>query len=560
MKRALWTWISIVILVGSAAGAGFYWIQHVGGTPITSLPAENPAHRPAGAPPEQGPLGSYSSKLKASLANPSTTQVAAARKIIDQLDDADGRVREAASLKLNSLDGSCLEVVEAAAKDPAISPEQQVRLQKALFYLRPRAKNQKIQLQTSRWIDEAMHKAYATHERQNAPWNEDAHHAIDLMIQLGVQPLRGPAAVRTQAIDLLTDVLTAGCDDPFIRCLYGMCRGPSDHGNEFRPGRSLGEDTHAVMADTNNYPPYIKLFVNIGYLFTLDQNYLRQPGDMLPFRDLARQADLPPGMLVFMAKRYGEALLHVADIQGTDMFCQDFQKYASPQEYRVVRGTIKNNLGNARRGHVGNAADEDFAEALQLAEEALKADPSNLQAARLMMTVKGNLNAGSEEIETWFQRAAECDPDAIDLYIRKLNLFWEQHEGPNASEAAEQMIDFGRQCLATQNWRGGIPTILVEAHRRLADDSLDRRKYLAQPEVWRDISAVYEGALLNFPDDTRRRSEYAKLAAQCGKWDIAQRQFERLGEHADLNVFVSRPSYEYLRRKAKRLAVASQSH
>jgi hypothetical protein len=71
--------------------------------------------------------------------------------------------------------------------------------------------------------------------------------------------------------------------------------------------------------------------------------------------------------------------------------------------------------------------------------------------------------------------------------------------------------------------------------------------------VWQEVSEVYEGGLLNFPEDVKRRSEYAKLAAQCGRWDVAREQFRRLGDGPDLSVFISKASYEYLRRKAERL-------
>jgi hypothetical protein len=551
MNRMMLRWVLIVIAIGSAVGGGLYWVKHVAGPSITSLPADNFSERAAGAPLAREGLGNYVPKRTGLSQEASAAELAAAKKVIEQLDDTDSAIRSAASLRLNSLDGSCLDLVEASFKDPTVSPEQKVRLEKALRFLRPRTRNQKMQRQMDDWLDVTMHQAYATHERRDAPWNAKAHHAIDLMIQLGVRPMKGSIEMRSEALTALADVILAACDDPFIRCLYGMCQGPEEKENS-RSSVALIEDTRRVLSE--DYPPYVKLFVSIGYLFAVDRDMMQSSATAIYFRELVKQKDLPPGVLVLIAKRYCDALLHLSEVQYIEAFCRDFEKYAPANEFRVVAATAKNNLGDAR-ANSGKSGLEDFAEASRLAEMVWSSDPSDVYAARLMMTIRRNQAAGDAEIDTWFQRAVDANPDAYDIYLRRLNMLWEDHVGPDSGKGADQMLAFGHECLAMQNWRGGAPLVLVEAHRRLADDSDDRRKYLARPEVWRDIADAYEGGLLNFPNDFKRRSEYAKQAAQCGKWDVVERQFALLGDKADMGVFVSKASYRYLRKKAERLTV-----
>ena len=115
------------------------------------------------------------------------------------------------------------------------------------------------------------------------------------------------------------------------------------------------------------------------------------------------------------------------------------------------------------------------------------------------------------------------------------------------------MIEFGRECLRTENWRAGVPMLLLHAHRLASEASGDAKEYYARAEVWADLSEVYEGQLVNFPDDAVRRSELANAAAQSGKWDVVRAQFDRLGDRAVPRVFGGKASMDYLKRKAARL-------
>ena len=118
-------------------------------------------------------------------------------------------------------------------------------------------------------------------------------------------------------------------------------------------------------------------------------------------------------------------------------------------------------------------------------------------------------------------------------------------------------MQFGRECLRSENWRGGTPLIAVMVHEHAADHSADRQAYLSRPDVWEDIHFAYDGYLINFPLGPDQRCEYAKLAGVCGHWDEADRQFQQIGDHPVMDIFGSESSYKYLRTKARRLASAA---
>jgi hypothetical protein len=156
---------------------------------------------------------------------PSAVDIARVKQIIEQLDDDDAAVRQRASLQLNSLDGKCFPMVEAASQRPDISPESKERLEKALFYLRPRSRTQPAQESRAAWLKSSLHEAYENSGDKNPAYDDIAHRGIDLMIPLGADPLHGSRSIRDQAMRALGDAINAGCDDPFIKSLYGMCVG-----------------------------------------------------------------------------------------------------------------------------------------------------------------------------------------------------------------------------------------------------------------------------------------------------------------------------------------------
>jgi hypothetical protein len=147
-------------------------------------------------------------------------------------------------------------------------------------------------------------------------------------------------------------------------------------------------------------------------------------------------------------------------------------------------------------------------------EQAWKLDPTDDRAATLMLSTKhsqGDGGGGREAVELWFKRAIEANPSNLDVCRRKLDYL-----RPDAYGSKEEMIAFGRECLKTSNWSAGIPFILVDAHQSLMMWSEKRAAYYADAETWNDVQAVYEGCLLNFPNDVAEQQ--IAILGNKAKW------------------------------------------
>jgi hypothetical protein len=503
-------------------------------------------------------LPALAQSARPSSTAPSTSEIAIAKKIIEQLDDPDYSVRWAASLRLNSLDGRCFAVMEAASRQPDVSPESQQRLANALFYLRPRSRLQPAQEARAAWARKGLQDAYENSGHKDPKYDDAVRRGIDLMFRLGVDPLHGSRALRDGAMRALGDAIHAGCEDPFVKALYGMCVGRIAGGaSSFGMGGGL--EGAQLQVQRGDYPLLAKIFVSLGYLFAAEHPAPqdgRHVGDML--EQLAKQPGLPEGEISALVTTYYNALSQSGDPwRNFEGFLARYEKFAGPVDFRAHKASYLNNLANRFRtspAWQGQNFDElarsAEAEAAQLSEEAWKLDPTDGRAARLMVILKLKEGGDRDDMEIWFRRAVVANPDDLDVYRRKMIYLSPARHGTH-----ENMLAFGRECLETQNWRAGIPMILVQVHQQIADDSADSSEYLHRAEVWADLRDVYEGGLVCFPEDTRRRSEYAKLATQCGRWDVASKQFAILGDKPDVDVFISQESYDYLRRKAKRLSI-----
>jgi hypothetical protein len=104
------------------------------------------------------------------------------------------------------------------------------------------------------------------------------------------------------------------------------------------------------------------------------------------------------------------------------------------------------------------------------------------------------------------------------------------------------LLAFGRRCRDTKNWWAGITLLCADAHNRysnmLGDEKAD---YLASPEVWSDITSVYDEYLKHHPEDHTARSKYASLAYDSRHYIKAHAQFQKLGD--DLTSWTEFPFY-----------------
>jgi hypothetical protein len=120
------------------------------------------------------------------------------------------------------------------------------------------------------------------------------------------------------------------------------------------------------------------------------------------------------------------------------------------------------------------------------------------------------------------------------------------------------MLDFGRECVASEAWGGEVPLILTKAHDELAKtlNPDDRIEYWKDPEVWSDIKSAFEKFFELNPDASGWHHNYARYAYWAEQWDDLNRQLPLLGE-INYEFFGGKDEFDKMVRLAK--AHASKS-
>jgi hypothetical protein len=174
-----------------------------------------------------------------------------------------------------------------------------------------------------------------------------------------------------------------------------------------------------------------------------------------------------------------------------------------------------------------------FGERLQHAEKILTAlyakYPQDAMIPSAMMTVVLGEQQPRDQMELWFQRGLQADPDSFRLYMQKRWYLLPRWYGSD-----DEVWAFGEECAASTNWAAKIPLILVEA----ISDAGDRDPSVyGRPEIWAPLEKVYRAYLERYPDSATYRSRFARNAVQGEHWEVAKEQFKILGDDWDHTVF-----------------------
>lgn len=482
--------------------------------------------------------------------------------VIDRLGSDDPKVRRSAGLRLNSLGGDALAAVERAAAENAGNPEVAGRLRQALPILRARAARDRRTAPLAAFQRAEFAAAYRDGAGTDPRWDADALAAL-----AKAHELRGnDAAARGPVLAAFGQVVQRGCRSPLVLTAYRFVLGPDfDLAAGNLDGRDFGEAWRdAVLAKGH---PAVRVYL-CARTARAGQPFLAGCERALAtaWADLVADPAAPPGY----ADEVALDLLDASrDPRGAGVFAfnsydEAYRKTADPTRFghRLLQGNREYDRawalrGSGGRGNLTPEQAKSFADHLALAatelEAAWKLDPGDARAPCLMVAVQTGLGNDPAAMEAWFRRAVAADPDLLATYRNKL-LF----VGPIWYGSPEAAVEFGRECARTENWRAGVPFILVDAHEQLARDLEDRKAYFAKPEVWQDVRAAYEGHLVNFPADAVRRSEFARYSTLAEQWREANEQFEVLGDKADPTPFGGKQTLDYLRRKAAKLAEAGK--
>ena len=469
-------------------------------------------------------------------------------------DPADCRI---AAVRLKNLAGEEYEAVRKASERADLSPEAKAAIQDALPPLKARARSAARLARDHRDNLRTALEAYEKFGKKDAKWDAAAREGIRLFVLPGRDTEKAAATLK-QAVD-------AGCDDPFIRYLYARARI-----NLVSPGDREGVlDDHRIAAvdlAKTNYPAGRKLSAAGYYVSTSG----RPDAEMaaicmraLP-ETVADRERLPSHVheqvvLAFealaKAKNRTQAFEDVFAIYGKGRPKDDPWPHYFKGDFYIdaaweARG---NGLAHTVTPEGWALFNERLAIAGSALEKAWELGPEEPEAPARMITVILGTTGDREEMEKWFARAMAANPNSYGTCQAKLNFLLPRWHGSEA-----EMIEFGRECIATQNWWGELPLIIVDVYREIVNcGTHDPKELYTSPEVWRDIHSAYASFLEVYPDSDwapRYRNRLAKLACRSEQWAEAAQQFEAIGQNFDDRVFRSKAVFDYWRQKANRKA------
>jgi hypothetical protein len=383
------------------------------------------------------------------------------------------------------------------------------------------------------WHTQTMVKAYDSVGRHDPKWDESAHNALSRFAQVR----SGKERVETggPAIGLATqEAVAAGCDDPLIRYVY--LRYAPDYDTNLLSFWQNEFGKAARDLEASSYSPFLKFYANDRAALVLwENNDQKRWDEVVQFRRAAMNN------LAVALQDKSVPVEDVSDAVGLLIETISANEKEMKDAYNQIQGPLFQNWGNsaaayfikgrfnyefawrARGGGYANGVSEEswktFHEDLAVAETAYRKawnlNPHDVRIPAQMIEMAVSQEKDRDEMELWFQRAMKLDTNNFSACLKKL-----RYLNPKWYGSRDDMVAFGKECVASSKWGGDVPLTLVEAHwqyQQLLEEQ-DRRDYWRLPDVWPDIQAGYEKYFkLNPNATTKNRYPYAWYAFQCGK-------------------------------------------
>ena len=498
---------------------------------------------------------------------------------VDQLSAADPDTRVAAASHLEDLPPTDLPLMEAAFARHDLSPDANVALSQMMPRVRQRAKLAAIRAhrheQMSPYYQSQALAGYDHGGHTNPQW-DDAARAF-LRADGDLYRLEGPPldAARPGVAGQMRAVLATGCNDPTVLAAAGMLS--TDTGATAPAVALLFARAARELPTAPGISPLYRLIID-GRRLSYAASIRPAARQVLAAVIAAAEADLPtqfqrllatPGLPPYVAVEMADAAFDRTSTLKLPLKpildgVLDPLLAAYPNEAAAValRGQAMVHYAWEARGAgyadtvtpQGEADFEDrLGQAKTLLSQAYHMDPDVNEAADDMLTVARGLQFDRPTMEMWYRRAIAANPDDTDATDRRLTFL-----EPKWGGDPDAMLQFGRDVVADGNFYSSLPTILVEAHQRLADHyAPDADAYWLRPGVWDDVRSVYEGYLKRrgrFTD--YYRNALARAAVRCHQWHSADEQFKQLGDKADPAWYPghTRAALDAARQTAARLA------
>ncbi len=401
------------------------------------------------------------------------------------------------------------------------------------------------------WNRRTLQGAYDKVGKKDPKWDEKAREAFDLAARAfskQVDPVVNPADFHGPA----KAAVDAGCDDPLLIYLFDRSALGKEYPGQEESTRRMKAAAKALAA--SRYPVFRRanaLQLAGWYLLSVEA-----PNDAVKAEAHA-DFDATLALLIesartderseFWEDRWFDIVNELVrgyrtlGMNGPSAYKRVDDELAKALEMEVLRlqycADFWYHFGwEARTNAFGpkvpvggfETLEQCLATAKTASEAAWKLRPEGARTPGNLMEIDKAIGGDRATMDLWFDRAMKADGDMRDACWSKLDWL-----DPKWHGTTEEMVAFGRQCRDTKNWRAAITLLCADAHNRYAGQ-LDRdgmEKYLASPEVWSDITSVYEEYLKHYPDDYVARSKYASLGFASRHYSEANAQFQVLSDN-----------------------------
>ncbi len=397
-----------------------------------------------------------------------------------------------------------------------------------------------------KWEDASLSGAYNSIGTRDPKWDKDARDALDAYSQTWT----APDDERDTLSDLIgngaDNAIGDGCQDAMIRYLY-VRYSPAVRSKPLADRQNLYLNA-ADQLEAAPYPAIRKFYANVDTADILwwDRNHhlwqqvvQHRHAAISDLVQAVQDKSLPEADADAAVQQLFD-LLQYNEKETTNAYNQ-VEAAASHSGAQTVADYIKAkfyiNYAWRARGHgSANQVTQEgwrlFGERLKVARKALEnawsRDPQDPQIPTLMISVVQGEQSGRPEMEKWFARAMEADPNNYAACRAKLHFLLPEWYG-----SREDMLAFGRECVASTNWGGEVPLILVDAHgdfdRTLSGE--DRHAYWLSPDVWPDIQSAYEKYVQLNPHETRFRYPYSWYAFACDQTNAFVQQINLIRQN-----------------------------
>jgi hypothetical protein len=417
-----------------------------------------------------------------------------------------------------------------------------------------------------KWNLTNLENNYDSFGAKNPKWDKDAEKALKEFARTRTASEDESEVLFDLVGESAQSAVNVGCRDPMVRYLYA-CYSSQSHHLKFVNRVELFCSA-ASNLQSSAYPPIRKFYANVSAAKWLWASRNTNHASVWPaVRQFRYQAfaELDNALL---DKSLPETEGYQAAETMFEMVSDD--TYELTNAYRRLAATLNKNKSapglaglikadfyleyawRARgHGYASQVTQEGwrlFRERLAVAEKALDrawaADPYDAQIPTLMISIIEGRQGSRAEMEKWFQRAMTLNPNDYQACRGKLHYLLPQWYG-----SRQAMLAFGRECVASTNWGGEVPLILVDAHsefaRTLSPD--ERRAYWTLPHVWPDIRAAYEKFARINPDLTQFRYPYAAYAFRCEQWQDFIKQIKIIRQNdfsVDYNYFGGKEDFD----------------